>query len=194
MGTSARRRRAERRAAKKDPEARGGTTTNFNARVAGPMLKMEAGQSLLHKSWRDMLWMLAIGVAVYCLIRAVMHDAVGMDKVLFFGFEFLGAGSFLAGGRFCKTCAPGEGSMFLNTHYQRGLALAMCQLGLWAWFLNHEEHGEAMQARNWPLATLYFIITTFSYKMMESQALRMQALRSAVKAANSLGGGGGKAQ
>ena len=45
-----------------------------------------------------------------------------------------------------------------------------------------------MQARNWPLAMIYYVITTFSYKMMESQAIRMQALRSAVKAANSLGG------
>ena len=107
--------------------------------------------------------------------------------MLFFGFEFLGAGSFLAAGRFAKSCEPGEGSMFLNKHYQRGLALAVCQLGMWAWFLDHEQHGEAMQAKNWPLSALFWLLTTGAYKFMESQVARMKALRAAVKLANAAG-------
>ena len=73
MGASARRRRAARREAKKDPESKGGS--GFTSRVSKPLLRMEAGHMLVHKSWREMLWMLAMVVAVWCLYRAITHHA-----------------------------------------------------------------------------------------------------------------------
>ena len=187
MGASARRRRQERRAAKNDPEAKGGGGGGA-LRVPKTLVQMQVGHAMLHKSWRDMLWLLASTVAVYCIYRAVVHHATGMDKVLFFGFEFLGAGSFLAAGRFVKTCSPSaEESLFLNKHAHRGLALAACQFALWVWFLEHEQHGAAMKAKNWPLAAFYWAMAIFSYKFMESQSQRMNALQSAVAMAANAG-------
>ena len=66
--------------------------------------------------------------------------------------------------------------MFLNKHYQRGLGLAICQLGLWVWFFEHEQHGMAMKVKNWPLVALYCCMATGSYKVMEAQQLRFNAV------------------